>query len=837
MEKKRGVGGVRTLVTCLVAAFVAVVLVGFAPARAYADGTSATVTPDTSVADIQAAFNGNDTIVFKKGDYSDVSITVTGKKVVVPEGVVKFTYTKPQNAFVLSDGSSLTIGDGTPGKSIEIEGASNGVYSNNSSVAFVLAAYTEFWVRDSVMNADATTGNGISMNGKGEYSVTAQKGSTLKLTDNKAGIYNFGSNSDAGAGYGSITVLLTQCKLVDLSGVKGKGGGSGFHQGDGYSVNADIEINGCDEVRMNGNETDAVCFNDGTDVSKLKILNCPHVEMKDNGRWGTNGGYVTIEDSKVDISKNGEDSWSSTGSNLFCTELTAKNSEINADDAGANCGIWVDESSNISNTKISACNAGRFRVDQGGSLGYFDSSEYDDAPKYYRANYPFYSCNGIFFGGKTNILGSTIDASNCAGSGIVFANSVDDSKDSTVTESTMLANNNGSGPLNSWYEDLVDHDYIYKSGIAIIAGQVNVDSSVVSATGNEHYGISYYHDEYFSGNSCKMNFDGKTVCRIDHANESALAEAFARVANKATYVLSGSLQGEREHMAGSENYTFNGVKPDDKVYAAPVNAAGTMLTRFDLHRKLNAEANLDSNEIEVSDPNGGSYKYVFRYNTEGEDLAGGEAGNAYVWTPVTVVHYDATEGAVSKDDLGTAAEGDVSLTSTRGEGCALGNVSVMTEGSYVDATDYTICGNSIQLSEGVIPLAQREGYTFAGWFYAPAEHEAEAAEAAKTGDYKTLYALATERFDQATKTNFGNDLGQVTVYAKWEKTQKPVVPTNPEKPTAGKPTAGKPKAGKPGKSGNLPLTGDPVMNAALVFVSGVGAAALFAGTQALRRRG
>lgn len=833
MEKKRGVGGVRTCVTCLVAAFVAVVLMGFAPVRAYAAGNTATVAPDTPVKEIQDAFDGNDTIIFEAGDYSDVSINVTGSKVVVPEGAVKFTYTTPKNAFVLSDGSSLTIGDGTPGKSIEIDGASNGVYSNNASVAFVLAPSTELWVHNSVQIADPTTGNGISMNGKGTYSVTAKEGSTLKLTNNKAGIYTYGTEPYyyGDTAYGSITVRLAGCELVDLSGVKGKGNGSSFHQGDGEGVAADIVIDGCKKVRMNGNETDAVCFNYGTDDSYLKILNCPDVEMKDNGHQGTNGGYVTIEDSTVDISGNVNvkdphllNEVLIEYSNLFCSGLTAVNSKINADNAGENCGIWVDGTSSISNTTISARYAGSFRTNQGRRLGYYDP---DPNNSELHANYPSVSCNGIFFGGETTISGSTIDASNCAGSGIVFANSQDASQGSTVTASTMLANNNGFGTLN---EGLDDHDYIYKSGIAIIAGQVNVESSVVSATGNEHYGIGYYHDENSSGNFCKMNFDGKTVCRIDHANKSALAEAFARVANKDTYVLSGSLQGEREHMAGSENYTFNGVKTGNKmVYAAPVNETGTMLTRFDLHRKLNAEANLDSNEIEVSDPNGDPYTYEFRYNAEGEDLVKGESGNAYVWTPVTVVHYDATEGAVSKDNLGTAAEGDVSLTSTRGEGCALGNVPVMTEDSYIDATDYTICGNSIQLSEGVVPQAQREGYTFAGWFYAPAEHEAEAAEAAKAGDYKTLYALATERFDQATKTNFGNDLGQVTVYAKWEKTQKPVVPTNPEKPAPGKPAAGKP--------GNLAQTGDPVSIAALVFVSGVGAAALFAGIQALRRRG
>ena len=60
------------------------------------------------------------------------------------------------------------------------------------------------------------------------------------------------------------------------------------------------------------------------------------------------------------------------------------------------------------------------------------------------------------------------------------------------------------------------------------------------------------------------------------------------------------------------------------------------------------------------DPNGDSYEYVFRHNNEGEDLNAKESGNVYIWTPVTVVHYDAT-GA-----MGMVVEGGVALEITRG---------------------------------------------------------------------------------------------------------------------------------------------------------------------------
>lgn len=48
----------------------------------------------------------------------------------------------------------------------------------------------------------------------------------------------------------------------------------------------------------------------------------------------------------------------------------------------------------------------------------------------------------------------------------------------------------------------------------------------------------------------------------------------------------------------------------------------------------------------------------------------------------------------------------------------MGNQPVMGENSYIDATDYTICGNSLALSEGTLPTATRDGYVFGGWYYA-----------------------------------------------------------------------------------------------------------------------
>lgn len=728
----------------------------------------ATVTPDMSSEDIQNIINDskNAVIAFSKGEYKDMALTIpAGRDItIVPEEEVKFAYTSAKNAFELKAGSSLTIGNGTEA-TLEIEGASNGIYAYNidGDAKIAIAENTRFYVHDSVAKVgEPLIGNGISLNGKGDYYLTAEKGSTVELVNNKAGIYTYGA--EAGTQSGPIGVLkatFTGCTLLNLSDNTTS---SGIQQGDGYYMNAEIIIDGCQEVKMNNNGVDAICVNAGATLSLIRIKDCPFVEMNENGSWGTNGGDIEIINSVVDISRNSDNPWARvtyTSSNLYAESLKIQDSTVTANHCGANSGIWVESSAYIENSTIYANDNG---------LKCYGNYNRSDKP-YYCGDYPWNTGNGLALcGAQTQIINSTIYAQGNGGSGIAFA-STDENGNVLVDNSKLYADKNGiSENIGASGEKVNNakvnvHDAIHFSGIAVIKGIVEVRDSVISATENARYGISY-HDLY----NGKLMLDGETVARVQTNSDILKGEIrTADFTNKKqdTVVINGSLQGNRDNMTGE--YTLNTLKASDEIYTAPVNIYGTKLTRFNLHGSKNLEVG-DSmaQEFEYLDPNvNETVAYSFRYNTAEEDL-NGTGGNAYVWAPVSVLHYDATEGKINA--FGTAVQGNAALLNTRGDGSVVGNAGYAEEASDRYATDYTIFGNSMNLTEGELPAAVRDGYKFAGWYVA--DNEGAARDYAASGNWAELNKLLNTRFMADSKvsediTDVSKGQEEKTIYAKW----------------------------------------------------------------------
>ena len=158
------------------------------------------------------------------------------------------------------------------------------------------------------------------------------------------------------------------------------------------------------------------------------------------------------------------------------------------------------------------------------------------------------------------------------------------------------------------------------------------------------------------------------------------------------------------------------------------------------------------------------YDYQFRFNKDGEDLVEGESGNAYVWTPASVLRYDATEGTV--DSLGTAGEIIVGNSTANQNGDNTGLNTRHTQ-------DVTIYGNSLNLAEKIMPTAARSGYVFLGWYVADDEEKAK--EYASKGEFESLYKLLNTEFTASSKV--ATDLNDVskgqadkTIYAKWAST-------------------------------------------------------------------
>lgn len=166
------------------------------------------------------------------------------------------------------------------------------------------------------------------------------------------------------------------------------------------------------------------------------------------------------------------------------------------------------------------------------------------------------------------------------------------------------------------------------------------------------------------------------------------------------------------YLDDSEGWTYEDVTNTVSL----VNDRDEDLFRFHLNSELNTVVG-GSGERSFSYPyqeGAGELTYQFVYD---------ESGDAYVWTPVTVVQYDATEGEI--DTLGTA---------------------VSVEDAVVDAGDITIYGNSLALAERQLPTASKEGAVFSGWYYAVGKADiAQAAKYAEAGEYADLYELLLTR--------------------------------------------------------------------------------------------
>ena len=493
-----------------------------------------------------------------------------------------------------------------------------------------------------------------------------------------------------------------------------KSNAQGLNMNTDYSGSIDVIVDHA-KLEITNNRSNGI-----TGQAKPYLLNVKNqstVTVDNNGSMGINNFFIKVEDSKLSVSNNG----SHGASNVA---LDAENSTI---------------------------------VCSGNDYIGLNITKYNQDKT------------------STEIKNSTVTANGNGGSGIRFYIGAGKTN---ITDSKIYTHENGAGTETYGYA-VKPGDSGYWAGL-VGKGSVTLTNSYVSSDSAGGYAL--YND---SAAPATLNISGTDVVAFDATEGMSNADIFDDWNSKGntgrTYVTGGSLQAEFQQMTTRFTHSLNQKIPAvggttekaEVQYAAPVNANSTALTRFDLHQDKNSVVggDEDSYSFNVWDPNGGSYQYTFRYNTAEEDLTD-VGGNAYVWTPVTVIHYDATEGAVALEGS-TAEAGDVVLNNTRGDGSPVGNQPVMGENSYIDATDYTICGNSLALSEGTLPTATRDGYVFGGWYYAIGKDDiSQAAQYASEGNYNDLYTLLKEhgaRLESTTLTSKdGEDLSNITVYAVWE---------------------------------------------------------------------
>ena len=371
----------------------------------------------------------------------------------------------------------------------------------------------------------------------------------------------------------------------------------------------------------------------------------------------------------------------------------------------------------------------------------------------------------------TRIESSTINANNNGGPGIRFYK---DGSGTTIQDSIIYANGNGHG------EDIYGYPVNKRDSgyFAGIVGKDNVDiKNSVIISDNSATAYSLYDT---SSSSAALYVDGTDIIALNGTSSDTNIDIFddynsSNQHTGRTIVAGGSLQAEFSKTHGADKYNSwnlkipsNSGSKDTAQYSAPVNNSSTALVRFDLHQSINREMSSEINTFTYYDPNTqDKTEYTFRYNKTGEDLDSSVSGNAYVWAPVSILHYDATEGQIDETSMGTAGELQMASSNTK---------AILTDKRYVD--DITIYGNSLNLAEKTMPTAKRNGYVFVGWYVADDEEKAE--KLAGENNFTELYKLLNTPFTQSSKISTDlNDVSKAqeekTIYAKW-KTPDPTDP-------------------------------------------------------------
>ena len=750
----------KSLMNVLLGLFVVITLGFLVPVNA----SSATVDASMDNEQIQAAVDNNDEVIFEEGTYTDIAINVVGSKLFKTTGVVTFVNTDG-NKFGISvnQGSNANI---TIDGNFTFSGYRDGMFVGNSADVTLTIAENATLKLVNGKETDNNHGTGIFVDNFSKFTINGNKNSSFIASDNEVAGIN--ALKDV-----VFTANFKDMALVDMSRNKKV---SGYHSGMETGTKTIITFDNVSKVTMDDNGVDAVCFSSGSDTTILNIINSKDVSMKGNHSWGVNGGNIKIINSYLNISNNSDGPWANvkyTASNMYAETLYVENSTIDANNCGANNGIWVENQATIIGSTINANSNGK------NAYGNYNSTI---DKKFYAGDYAWNNGNGIAFCNGASIVNSKITANGNGGAGIAFyATNSNGLADIKISGSTLIANGNGISPNftiaqdgvknynSSKYTDREGYNVGLYSGIAIGNAVVSVQNSTMILIDNKKNGVGFH--QLYEG---KLVIDGETIAAISTNDEELQREIKSSNSGQETIVLSGSLQGNLDNMDGEYGDKWNDTKKDDETYVGPVNSDGTKLTEFDVNKEINKILDKDSNKFTYYDPNTGTkYDYVFKYNDDSTDLTG-EGNNAYLWTPASLLHYDATEGLINY--LGTAGVLKYGNSKTIQRDLLLAGL-----GSRF-TQDVTIYGNCMALAEKILATAEREGYVFLGWYIA--DDSSLAAKYAEEGNFEELYKLLNTEFTDMTNLEIdGVPVGELTVYAKWGKkdtgkTDPEIVPPN-----------------------------------------------------------
>lgn len=652
------------------------------------------------------------------GNYTELQFIIRGYNTEITANTATIvgnasTKGNPAAALFVETGSvtlsgNLTLTDHNHGVRLGYYTAGTGITS-----ALTLSSNATLTITNSVItNSSNYYGNGYDDHDSPTYSSPVSQNQGHGTSGSAITVFGYGKASmtlESGAKYiaqnneraaiFAITVSNFTYQMNPGSYTQMDHNSQGFCMNTDYAGSVNINVNNA-KLDITNNSSNGITGQSSPYL--LNITNNSTVNIKDNGGIGINNFYIQVSDSTLNI--NGSGSHGTTNVSFDATNST------------------IDTSNNA----------------------------------YYGLRITKYNSNK----NSIDIKNSTITSNNNGGPGVFvyIENAV-----TNITDSKIITNENGYGKdLYGW--EVKPGDSAYWAGF-VAKGTVYVKNSTMMSDGVAGYSLY----DTSSGKATFYVLENSVIAGNGDESKDIFDDYNSGKGNSgSTVVEGGSLQVDSDNVSASDslndkyhqeqNPTMpSNQGPQNEVqFAGPVNSDNTALTQFVLHQNINKEVGGEgSHTFTYYDPNTGKlHTYTFRYNKLGEDLDPTASGNAYVWAPVSILRYDATEGFIT--NLGTA--GKVTF--------GYGYTDLVTGLNTRFTSDITIFGNSMNLTEKILAIAARKGYVFLGWYIA--DDQELAAQYAAEGNFEELYKLLNTEFDGSTKLVIdGVPVSELTVYAKW----------------------------------------------------------------------
>lgn len=609
----------------------------------------------------------------------------------------------------------------------QIQGAVN----SNDEIVFEAGTYTD--LSFTIASEKTFTTNGeVKFVGTGEVGSEGEINNAIVLTEkgsltfNGTGTFNFSEYQNGIRVKGTDNKLVVNT-AVTISGslAAGTAGWSGNGIYTSTSGKFTVDINNS-SLSLDKNGAGMVLYN-----STVVVVNVVNGRFSTSNNTIFDGIYahqsksltINLDNSTLDMNGNKKDGLASIGNAyVYLNNGSTMNASNNKGAGGINNGHVVSRDSFIN------ANNNSYHGLTNISLSTFNSTVTVDGNGFRGLN-----INGSLSevsDGKTEINNSIFKVTNNGQSGIYFLNSVGTK---ITNNSDITTCGNGKSNPNSTF-----------AGDGIVASyEISIDNSYLTsidphslATSNTKFSPSTVYIKeytvYVAEGTGEVDSDV-----VDDPNSTHPEYTGTIVITGGSFKASSDVTVDNH-----EDYVEN--REDVSSTVDLVNDHGEDLYRFTL--------TTDNKEVGGE----GKHEFTYQYHDSSDTLTYkfifDKENKAYVWTPISRLYYNATEGMMNID----------------------GSTAKMLDKLGFDITIY---GNSMDLAERILASASREDYVFLGWYIADDSSLAE--KYAEERNFEELYKLLNTEFTESTKLELdGMALEELTVYAKWGK--KDIGKTDPE---------------------------------------------------------